>query len=258
MTREGDTKLSDYLHEKGLGRLAFAISLSGLGVLGLVHGDFALQWQPVPKALPWYQGLAYLSGILLLAGGGGLLIKPIAARCAMGLTVYLLVCWVFPQALKAVPAPFSVAAWLGFCETLAVTTGAWILIGSGGVRIAQSLFGLSCVVFGLSHFVYADFTAGMIPHWLPARLGLAYVTGIGHVVAGLGILFTVRPRLAATLEALMMSSFVILVHVYSLLSVPPPDWAPSARIQWTALFLAGALAASAWIVAQSLRERPSA
>jgi hypothetical protein len=76
------------------------------------------------------------------------------------------------------------------------------------------------------------------------------------VAAGLGILFAIRPRLAATLEALMMSSFVILVHVPSLLSVPPPEWAPSGRIQWTALFWASALAASAWIVAQLLRKRP--
>jgi uncharacterized membrane protein len=256
MTREPVTKLTDYLPGRGLGRLAFALSLSGLGVLGLIYGDFALQWQPVPQGLPWRQGLAYLSGVIMLAGGGGLLIKPIAARCAMGVTIYLLVWWVLPQALKAAPAPASVAGWLGFCETLAVTAGAWILIGSGGVRVAQCLFGLSCVVFGLSHFVYADFTAGMIPSWLPLRLGFAYATGIGHVAAGLGILFAIRPRLAATLEALMMSSFVILVHVHSLFTVPPPDWAPSARIQWTALFWASALAASAWIVAQSLRERP--
>jgi len=39
-------------------------------------------------------------------------------------------------------------------------------------------------------------------------------------------------------------------------AVPPPDWAPPGRIQWTALFWASALATSAWIVAQSLRERP--
>jgi uncharacterized membrane protein len=256
MTHERVTKLTDALREGGLGRLALAAALLGLGVLGLGYGDFALQWQPVPPGLPWRQGLAYLSGVILLAGGAGLLIKPIAARCALGLTIYLLVCWVLPQALKAAPAPTSVAGWLGLCETLAVTAGAWILIGSSGVRLAQCLFGISCVVFGVSHFVYADFTAGMIPHWLPFRLGFAYATGIGHIAAGLGILFAVRPRLAATLEALMMSSFVILVHMSSLFAVPPPDWAPSARIQWTALFWASALAASAWIVAQSLHERP--
>jgi uncharacterized membrane protein len=228
----------------------------GLGVLGLVYADFALQWQPVPQGLPWRQGLAYLSGVIMLTGGGGLYFKSIAARCATGLTVYLLACWVLPQALNVAPAPTNLARWLGLCETLAVTAGGWILIGRGGVRAAQCVFGLSCIVFGLSHFAYADFTAAMIPSWLPLRLGLAYATGIGHVAAGLGILFAVRPRLAATLEALMMSSFVILVHVPSLLTLPPPGWAPSGRIQWTALFWAAALAGSAWIVAQSLRERP--
>ena len=122
--------------------------------------------------------------------------------------------------------------------------------------IARRLFGVACIVFGLSHFVYADFTADMIPHWLPLRPGLAYATGAGHLAAGLAILFDIRPRLAATLEALMMSSFVLLVHVPSLLQMPPPGWAPTLRVQLTALFWASALAGSAWIVARSLRDRP--
>jgi uncharacterized membrane protein YphA (DoxX/SURF4 family) len=96
----------------------------------------------------------------------------------------------------------------------------------------------------------------MIPNWLPLRLWLAYATGAGHIAAGLGILFAFRPRLAATLEALMMSSFVILVHVPSLIAASAPDWAPSVRIQLTALFWASALAGSAWVVARSLGEPP--
>jgi uncharacterized membrane protein len=115
---------------------------------------------------------------------------------------------------------------------------------------------VACVVFGLSHFVYAGFTADMIPHWLPLRLGLAYATGAGHLAAGLALLLGIRPRLAATLEALMMSSFVLLVHVPSLLQMPPPGWAPTLRVQLTALFWASALAGSAWIMARSLRDRP--
>ena len=54
----------------------------------------------------------------------------------------------------------------------------------------------------------------------------------------------------------MMSSFVLLVHVPSLLQMPPPGWAPTLRVQLTALIWASALAGSAWIVARSLRDRP--
>jgi uncharacterized membrane protein len=265
------TKSIDSLRAMGPGHIMFAVAMSGVGVLALVYGDFALQWQPVPPGLPGRQGIAYLVGMMSLAGGVGLLIKPMAARSALALTIVLLVTWVFPQALKAAPDPASVGSWVGFCETLAVLTGSWILwtslaqaagatpiIDSGGMRVARSLFGLSCVVFGVSHFVYAAFTASMIPHWISLPLWFAYATGAGHIAAGLAITLSVRPRLAATLEALMMSSFVVLLHIPSLWTAPPPDWAPSARIQWTALFWASAIAGSAWIVARSLRDRARA
>jgi uncharacterized membrane protein len=251
------------------GHAAFALAMSGLGVLGLVYGDFALQWQPVPPGLPAREGLAYLSGAIMLLGGIGLFAKPIAARCALALSIYLLIFWVAPQSLKLVPVVRSAGPWLGFCETLTAAVGGWILwsclrprgletapAGAAGLHVARRLFGIACLVFGLSHFEYANFTAGMIPAWLPLRTGLAYATGAGHAAAGLAILFGIRPRLAATLEAAMMSSFVALVHIPSLWT--SPDWAPTSRIQWTALFWATALAGSAWIVAHSFGKRPAA
>jgi uncharacterized membrane protein len=257
------------LRNMELGHAAFALAMSGLGVLGLIFGDFALQWQPVPPGLPGRQGLAYLSGAIMLLGGIGLFARPIAARCALALSIYLLVFWVAPQSLKLVPQVRSAGPWLGFCETLTAAIGGWILwsclrprgletgpAGAAGLNVARRLFGIACLVFGLSHFEYANFTAGMIPAWLPLRTGLAYATGAGHAAAGLAILFGIRPRLAATLEAAMMSSFVALVHIPSLWT--SPDWAPTSRIQWTALFWATALAGSAWIVAHSFAKRPAA
>jgi uncharacterized membrane protein len=249
--------------------IPFALGMAGLGILGLAYGDFALQWQPVPPDLPWRQAIAYLSGAIMFMGGIGLLFKPIAKRCAMVLSIYLLLFWIVPQALKVAPAVRSVGSWLGLCETLTAAVGAWILWSSlqphgvetatpglRSVDVARRLFGIACLVFGLSHFEYATFTAAMIPPWLPFRPALAYATGAGHATAGLAILIGIRPRLAATLEAVMMSSFVVLVHVPSLWT--SPDWAPAARIQWTALLWASALAGSAWIVAQSFRGRPQA
>ena len=252
--------LSHSLRAMGLGPMVFALAMCGLGVLALLYGDFALQWQPVPRGLPWRQGIAYISGIITLAAGIGLFVRPIAARCALALTVLLLCLWVLPQILKVAAAHLSVLSLLGFCETLAVMSGGltlWLSTSRpGAMGIARSLFGMACIIFGLSHFVYAGFTAEMIPHWLPLRLGLAYATGAGHLAAGFGILLGIRPRLAATLEALMMSSFVLLVHVPSLLQMPPPGWAPTLRVQLTALFWASAMAGSAWIMARSLRDRP--
>jgi uncharacterized membrane protein YphA (DoxX/SURF4 family) len=124
------------------------------------------------------------------------------------------------------------------------------------VRAAQALFGLSCVFYGWSHFAYADYTAGMVPTWLPGRLGFAYFTGLGHIAAGIGVLIGILPRLAATLEAIMMSSFGLLVWMPSFVANPRPEWATPPKNQWSEIVVNLLLAASAWIVAASLRNRP--
>jgi uncharacterized membrane protein YphA (DoxX/SURF4 family) len=88
----------------------------------------------------------------------------------------------------------------------------------------------------------------MIPAWLPAHLGLAYLTGACHFAAGLAILFAVLPRLAATMEACMISLFVLLIHI------PAAIREPASRLQWTMVFIATALAGAVWIISASLRE----
>jgi uncharacterized membrane protein YphA (DoxX/SURF4 family) len=116
--------------------------------------------------------------------------------------------------------------------------------------VPRRLFGVSCLVLGLSHFVYGDGTAAMVPAWLPDHVFFAYLTGAGHFAAGVAILLGVVPRLAATLEASMISLFVLLVHAPGVAS------APGSRLQWTMLFVASALAGGSWVVAASLRASP--
>jgi uncharacterized membrane protein len=243
------------------GHTLFAIGLAGMGALSLGSGDFAYSWQPVPDWVIWRSGLAHISGLLLLGAGIGMLIQRVARTSTLVMTIYL-VSWVLLlQGPRVARAPANVGAWLGFCENLLLVCGGWTLFlalpGSkeeselfffASPRVPRFLFGASCVVFGLSHFVYLDATAGMVPAWLPDRTGFAYLAGAGHLAAGVAILFGVLPRLAATLEASMITSFVLLVHIPGVLS------APASRLQWTMMFVASALAGSAWMLAASLRE----
>ncbi|HEY8086494.1 MAG TPA: hypothetical protein VIF09_01575, partial [Polyangiaceae bacterium] len=183
---------------------------------------------------------------------------------ALVLTAYLSI-WVLVRVAGVVPQLTSIGHWYALGESLAPAIGAWTLgaslarpgdagriesiSGERAMRVARFLFGASCIAFGLAHFAYAEFTARMIPRWFPARLGLAYFTGTCHVAAGLGIVSSISARLAATLEAFMLGSFVLLVHIPSVIVSPPPDWAPTPRTQWTELLLAWLIAASAGIIA---------
>jgi uncharacterized membrane protein YphA (DoxX/SURF4 family) len=179
------------------------------------------------------------------------------------LAAYLLGWVLVLQAPRAARDPGNLGVWLGVAESTVLFSGGWILAallvgphtrarmpsltGEGAMRLARLLFGLACLPLGLSHFVYSAATAGMIPAWIPAHLGFAYFTGACHFAAGLGILFGVFPRLAATLEAAMISLFVLLLHI------PGAVADPSSRMMWTMVFVATALAGAVWANAASLK-----
>jgi uncharacterized membrane protein len=129
--------------------------------------------------------------------------------------------------------------------------------GDRVLRVARALFGAACVEYGVAHFAYAAYSSTFVPTWLPDRMGFTYLTGACHVAAGLGLLFGVLPRLAATLEAIMMSLFGVLVWLPSFFAHPVPAWASRAQVQWSETFLTFLLAATAWIVAASLKSNPS-
>jgi len=243
----------------GLSRntLPYGLGAMGLGVLGLVVGDFALQWQPVPKNLPAREALAYLSALLLIAGGLAAAWRRTAAWGALGLGLMYGV-WVvalhLPTALSGKPS--DIGAWNAVAEALALSLGgltAWAALARPGLApIGRRLFGLCPVIFALAHFGYASFTASMVPGWLPAPLFWAYLTGTCHLAGGLALIAEVRARLAATLLATMYGLFALILHL------PRVVAAPGERIEWTMLFIATSLAGAAWCVATSATGHPTA
>ncbi len=218
-------------------RCLFAIASASLAILSLAYGHFAPIEQAFPGWIPWRETWVYGSGLFLLAASAGLCFSRTALPSALTIGAYQAV-WAVTSAPPILSKPLSVDAWYGFCEALTSLVGVWILYAmlrwqsrgpempiasERAVRAAQVLFGLNCIFYGWSHFAYADYTASMVPNWLPSRLGFAYFTGLGHLAAGIGIIVGILPRLAATLEAIMMSLFGLLVWVPSLFAQPGPN-----------------------------------
>src|SRR5262245_13606884 len=65
-----------------LGCVLLGAAAVGLGALGLWVGDFALQWQPVPDALPARALLARGTGLVFLLLGASLMARPSRAMGA--------------------------------------------------------------------------------------------------------------------------------------------------------------------------------
>jgi uncharacterized membrane protein YphA (DoxX/SURF4 family) len=255
-------------HAGSMGRpfpsqISFAAMMIGLGVIGLIYGDFAMGWQGIPlQHLPGRQFFAYASAVIELLCGFGLLIPRTTRISSRILFVFLLVWAVLLKLPPIVATPKMEYTWLGFGEIAVILAGGWILfasnpgahlnfaVGAGGIRIARILFAVSLPMIGLSHFFYTQATVALVPAWLPDRVAWAYLTGAGNIVAGIAILLGVVPRLAANMEAAMLGIITLLVWGPGLLAKP------TNRLQVTAFLISSVIACGAWIVADSYRGVP--
>jgi uncharacterized membrane protein YphA (DoxX/SURF4 family) len=235
-------------------RVTFVYGLGAvlLGAVGLVVGDFAMQWQPVPADSPGRAALAYLAATALLLGGLATVTPRFSTR-GVGALGILYALWVVLLMLpRLVAQPLQVVRWNGFSEILVLAAGgavAYAIVQPKLLRPARIAFGFAPLVFGLAHFTYAAFTASMIPSWIPGPLFWAYATGCFHIAAGLSVLSGVLARLGTSLLATMFACFVLLLHV------PRVANAPDSRLEWTMLGIALSLTGAAVIVASSYRSR---
>lgn len=248
------------------GHAAFAATMIALGIMGLIKGDFTAVWGGVPEHLPGRAGLAHVCAILALACGTGLFFRRTQAVAALGLLAYLAFWLIVFKGQFVVRAPLREVSYQTCGETATIVAAAWVLyarlagdwgkrwlgfaVGDNGVRIARVLFALALIAFGLSHFFYVQMTAPLVPEWLGWPVGWAYFTGCTYLAAGVAVLTGVLARLAATLTAVQMALFGLLI------------WLPRAvsgdlsAFQWGEAVVTVVLAASAWVVAESYHGAP--
>jgi uncharacterized membrane protein len=247
-----------------VGQVFFAAAMIVLGIVGLIKGDFTVIWQPVPDAVPARALLIYLCAVVSLAGGVGLLFRRTATIAARVLLGYFLL-WLLLLRVPGMLISRTVDFWWSAAQVAVITGAAWVLwvwfaddadkrrfgsvAGDNGLRIARVLYGLGMIPFGIAHFVYLQHTAEMVPAWLPWHVFWAKFFGWTFIAAGVAMIIGVCARLAATLSAVEMGLFLVLVWV-------PVIAAGSKEAgDWSETLASVALGAAAWVVAESYRGR---
>src|SRR5713101_6562229 len=190
---------------KSLGRIFVAISLLVFGVQHFIYGGFVATLVPafMPGRLFW----AYFVGVAFFAAAAGILFKLMARPAATMLGVMFFLFIVLLHIPRIVGNSSDGNEWTSGFVALAMCGGAWVLASAAPLhhretadpflKLGRYFFALAFVAFGMQHFIYARFAAGLGPPWFSGRPLWACLIGVVFVAAGAAILLGQKARLAA-------------------------------------------------------------
>ncbi len=240
--------------------VGLAITMIGLGAVGLLYRDFVPLWNPIPTVVPAHELVIYFGALISLTAGIGLFVPRLAAIAARLLLVTLFVWLLLFRVPNFFLEPAFEACWSVFPLTV-MLAATWVLYvwlaadwdrkhfslvsSNYGLRIARGLYGLCLIFFGVAHFVDVKDTVSLIPHWLPGHLFWVYFTGGAFIAAGVATLIGFCARLAVALSAFQIALFLFVVWIPIVASGSKDPF------QWSETILNTALLAGAWVVADS-------
>lgn len=224
-----------------LGRQLFAMAAVAFGIVTLA-----------PHQSPYSPVLVYAAGAAQIFGGAAMLFRPSTKIGAVVLAaVYLIFSLLLVPPIVAKPLVFD--PWGDFFEEFTLVVGAAIVFACLSStwppetvrRIGRIAFGVCVVTFSVYQAVHLDYTASLVPVWLPPnQMFWSVATTVAFALAAAALLIDRWALLATRLTTLMLVIFGLLVWVPRILSDP------SKHFNWSETVLTFGIAATSWIVAE--------
>jgi uncharacterized membrane protein YphA (DoxX/SURF4 family) len=234
-------------------RIFVAISLVVFGIQHFIYGGFVSGLVPafMPGRLFW----AYFVGVAFVAAAIGILTRMLARPAATMLGVMFFLFVVLLHLPRIVGNASDGNEWMRGFVALAMCGGAWILASASPLeerekadpflKLGRYFFALSFVAFGIQHFVYGRYAAGLGPPWIPGGPLLACLFGVVLLGAGAAILIGKKTPFAAILLGAITFLYFLLLYVPRIIG-KPRDPGP-----WTSGFEVLALCGYALVLASS-------
>ncbi len=252
------------------GRVFFALGLMGIGLQHFYFKQFIPVVAPLwPAWIPWRLLWVFVTGAILFVAAGMMLTGKqgrLAATMMGGLFLLSVLLLHIPDNIMR--GVVHLGAWTGAFKALAFSGSAFVVagtlpnaVGESGHR-PSSILGLlekliplgmyplaiMVVVFGTDHFLYVPFVSSLVPAWIPWHVFWTYFAGTALIASGLGMIFRVKARLAATLLGTMIFIWVIVLHIPRAIADPYG----AIGNEWTSVFEALAFSGIAFILGRIL------
>ena len=224
---------------KATGKFFYGVGIAGIGGLQFIYAGFRPVLLPIPAADTMHLNfLVYLAAGILVVAGLYIAIGQQVKNVALLLGLFFLLFFIFghlPNRIKNNPG--ELGAWTDALKLLTLAGGAFVVAtvypakkGKGLISVLEKiapfgkyLFALMLVIFGIDHFLYADFVKFLVPNWIPGPLFWTYVGGVALIGAGLAIFLNIQPRLISLLLATMLLIWLVILHIPRAIVAPATD-----------------------------------
>jgi len=215
----------------------YALGVAGLGLQQFFFPGFR------PVFVPGWSGfqpepLVYLFGIALIIASGCILFK-FHAKSAL-----LIMAVVFLLFAVVLHIPFNISndlispgAWTNALKILAFSGGALIIADSFDndeserpsrfnevlgklIPAGRFFFATMLIVFGIDHFLYAEFVATLVPEWIGGNMFWTYFAAVALIGSGVSLITKINISLVSLLMGIMIFIWFLVLHIPRAITLP--------------------------------------